>query len=537
MAKSALIEELEKQFNENPRRVFARLANEYRKSGELELAIDICRTHIPQQPSYISGYIVLGQALFETQQFDDAKSTFETALGLDPENLIALRQLGDIARVLGDSDTARAWYQRLLEVDPQNEEAASQLQMLPPPAPPSTPREAPSSELDEFGWREINPAVAESAAPAAVPAAAPLPELSTLTDWMQSEPAPGTMETDAVAEHEPVDLDATLEVPVAMPVAGASAESPPSELPLLDTDFDGPEPLAVAPPGEIDLEPAPGVARPAEASEDHDEPVDASFVTETMAELYERQGFRAEALRIYRQLAEQRPDDLTLRGKVAALEGSAAAPGEPRLTIRQFFSRIARLPAPAPPDQAAAGATTPPPAAMPPADEVTPVEPMDAVRSEASRPWEVVTPPSTTAVTDEAPAEEPMASRSPTPDAASDAIVDVTALFPDAPVAAADDDAARVLSSAFPDGLLPDADGAQGEPARPAPDELSLDDVFRELSGGARVSRPNGTVSFDEFFSSSEGNDAPASDNGAPHGEQKGADLESFHAWLEGLKK
>src|ERR671938_594836 len=109
MANSALIEDLEKQFGENPRRVFARLANEYRKAGDLERAIDICRAHVPLQPTYISGYIVLGQALFESGQLDEARSTFETALGLDPENLIGLRQLGDIARASGDVQGARAW--------------------------------------------------------------------------------------------------------------------------------------------------------------------------------------------------------------------------------------------------------------------------------------------------------------------------------------------------------------------------------------------------------------------------------------------
>src|SRR5919201_1118333 len=138
MANSALIEDLEKQFRENPRRVFARLANEHRKAGDLERAIDICRAHVPLQPTYISGYIVLGQALFESGQLDEALDTFETALGLDPENLIALRQLGDIARATGDAERARAWYQRLLEVDPQNDEIVAQLSALHSPA-ESTP--------------------------------------------------------------------------------------------------------------------------------------------------------------------------------------------------------------------------------------------------------------------------------------------------------------------------------------------------------------------------------------------------------------
>jgi len=155
MANSALIEDLRKQFAENPRRVFARLANEYRKSGDLDVAIEICRAHVPLQPTYISGYIVLGQALFERGQPDEARSTFETALSLDPENLIALRQLGDIARASGDLDAARGWYHKLLEVDPQNDDIAAQLEAL--DAPTSSTASPTPAEATPVSWSDIHP--------------------------------------------------------------------------------------------------------------------------------------------------------------------------------------------------------------------------------------------------------------------------------------------------------------------------------------------------------------------------------------------
>ncbi|MBA2683987.1 MAG: tetratricopeptide repeat protein [Gemmatimonadaceae bacterium] len=164
MANSALIEDLRKQFAENPRRVFARLANEYRKSGDLDVAIEICRAHVPLQPTYISGYIVLGQALFERGQPEEARSTFETALSLDPENLIALRQLGDIARASGDLEAARGWYHKLLEVDPQNDDIAAQLEALNVPsqaaAAPTTAgatRSPTPAEASPVSWSDIHP--------------------------------------------------------------------------------------------------------------------------------------------------------------------------------------------------------------------------------------------------------------------------------------------------------------------------------------------------------------------------------------------
>src|ERR1700674_482687 len=132
MVSSARIEELERKFNENPRRYFAPLANEYRKAGDLQQAIAICRTYIPQQPAHISGHIVFGQALFEAGEFEEARAVFESALGLDPENLIALRHLGDIARGRADIASARTWYQRVLDADPRNPEIVSLIASLGP---------------------------------------------------------------------------------------------------------------------------------------------------------------------------------------------------------------------------------------------------------------------------------------------------------------------------------------------------------------------------------------------------------------------
>ncbi|HVZ78708.1 MAG TPA: tetratricopeptide repeat protein, partial [Gemmatimonadaceae bacterium] len=125
MATSPRIEELRKKFDENPRRYFAPLANEYRKAGDVEQAIAICREYLPQQPGHMSGHIVYAQALFEAGQLEEAQTVFETALSLDPENLIALRHLGDIAARTGNAAAARGWYQRVLDADPRNEEIAA----------------------------------------------------------------------------------------------------------------------------------------------------------------------------------------------------------------------------------------------------------------------------------------------------------------------------------------------------------------------------------------------------------------------------
>lgn len=122
MSASARLDELRKRYDENPRRFFAPLANEFRKAGDLDMAIGLCERHLAEQPTNMNGHVVYGQALFEAGRLDDARTTFATAISLDPENLIALRHLGDIARLNGDPNGARGWFRRILDADPRNDE-------------------------------------------------------------------------------------------------------------------------------------------------------------------------------------------------------------------------------------------------------------------------------------------------------------------------------------------------------------------------------------------------------------------------------
>src|SRR5205085_3742852 len=114
------LRELQEKFEENPRRYFAPLANEYRKGGQPKRAIEICRAQLAQMPGHMSGQIVFGQALYEAGEFEEAGQVFEKALTLDPENLIALRTLGDMSLQKGNTTEARAWYTRLLDADPKD---------------------------------------------------------------------------------------------------------------------------------------------------------------------------------------------------------------------------------------------------------------------------------------------------------------------------------------------------------------------------------------------------------------------------------
>ncbi len=152
MSTATRIDELRKKFEEHPRRYFAPLANEYRKTGELAQAIALCREHLPKQPGHMSGYVVFGQALFESGALEEARTVFEQALALDPENLIALRHLGDIAKMNGDAGAARRWYERVLDADPRNDDIAAQLATLVVmPTPRYSPTLTPSFSMSALG--------------------------------------------------------------------------------------------------------------------------------------------------------------------------------------------------------------------------------------------------------------------------------------------------------------------------------------------------------------------------------------------------
>ncbi|HYK09518.1 MAG TPA: tetratricopeptide repeat protein [Gemmatimonadales bacterium] len=128
MAYTSEIEKLERRWLENPKgRNFAPLADAYRKAGEIDRAIDLCKSGLELHPDYVSAHIVYGRCLIDQKDDPAATEVFQKVLQLDPENILALKILAEIAERTGHYDQGAEWLTRLISADPMNGDAAEAL--------------------------------------------------------------------------------------------------------------------------------------------------------------------------------------------------------------------------------------------------------------------------------------------------------------------------------------------------------------------------------------------------------------------------
>ena len=97
MANTERIDELKRRVQMDPASIaFAALAEEYRREGRFEEAIATCSTGLRRHPSYLSAHVTLGRAWASLGRIDEARAEFEHVLRLAPENLAAIRALAEI---------------------------------------------------------------------------------------------------------------------------------------------------------------------------------------------------------------------------------------------------------------------------------------------------------------------------------------------------------------------------------------------------------------------------------------------------------
>src|SRR5438105_5123902 len=177
-------------------------------------------------PGQRSLQIVFGQALYEAGEFEEARKVFETALTLDPENLIGLRSLGDMSLQSGNMEEARRWYTRLLDADPKDTAVIALV-----------------SEID----------ASAEAAPIPTPQSVPIDEDA------------GDQQIPFIADAEGTPIEPELYPEAA--AAGQAAEAAPPRAPEA-THAPAPDPIAPAPPPQS-ARPQPPAAAPRAQEPEH----------------------------------------------------------------------------------------------------------------------------------------------------------------------------------------------------------------------------------------------------------------------------
>ena len=242
MAGNPRIDDLRRRLEKDPgSRLFAQLAEELRKDGDLEEAINVCREGLKRQPAYPSARMTLGRALFDTGDLDAARAEFETVLKGAPDNILASRLLAESLEGLGDFAGATRQYKSTLALAPGDKQVQAHLDGLekrlkgggasavaPAPAPPPPPASITPPTII------MAPSAASAASAATVRAPRP-PDLASDTSpdkfpmpEPEPPPPPPPVQRDyapipLVAADETFELEAAHESPATRVGGGAGA--------------------------------------------------------------------------------------------------------------------------------------------------------------------------------------------------------------------------------------------------------------------------------------------------------------------------
>jgi tetratricopeptide (TPR) repeat protein len=397
LAANPRTEELRKRLARDPgSRLFAQLAEELRKAGELDEAIAVCREGLEKHPNYPSARMTLGRALVDRGELTEASQQFQEVLRSAPDNILAVRLHAECLEGLGEVEEALAQYQSALALgagDAQLREriAALEKRLAAPdvssqggasapvgPAagqaeaePEGEPAPIPLVAADEsFELETAHEAVRhetvaegvdgggveatipfqhrEDAAEEAEPEAAPIP-LATVEESFELE-SPHEAARGESAEPEPTGETVPMgsEVVEAAREAAADRGTPIPPVPRLSVpprSSQGPagsSTSARGKPSVAHLAPEHAAAAMAEVARRSET---APLTSVTLAELYVAQGAIDKAIEAYSLLAARQPGHPTAARRLSELRKLAEAqPLDPRAGRRAAIERtIERL--------------------------------------------------------------------------------------------------------------------------------------------------------------------------------------------------
>jgi tetratricopeptide (TPR) repeat protein len=119
VADASRLDDLRRRVQKDPASLaFAQLAEECRRAGQLEEAIDVARAGLAIHPAYLSVRVTLGRALFALNRLEDAERELQAVVARAPENLAAVRGLAEVLNRRGATAEALVHYRAALSLAP-----------------------------------------------------------------------------------------------------------------------------------------------------------------------------------------------------------------------------------------------------------------------------------------------------------------------------------------------------------------------------------------------------------------------------------
>lgn len=128
---SPLFLKYQADFEKNPKgRVFAPLAETYRKLGMVDKAMEILSQGIRHHPTYIMGYLGLAFCYYDLKQFNLAYSTLRPLVDTSRDNIRLQKLFAEVCLELSHREEALETLKYLLFVNPRDKEVAAQVKIL-----------------------------------------------------------------------------------------------------------------------------------------------------------------------------------------------------------------------------------------------------------------------------------------------------------------------------------------------------------------------------------------------------------------------
>jgi tetratricopeptide (TPR) repeat protein len=111
-------------------KVFAQLADTYRKIGMVDEAIETCKRGIEQNPTFATGHLVLGRCFLVKKMLALAVEEFQLVVQNDPQNLAGYKLLATTFEEQGNTEQALRYYQRILDLEPGESDIMDKIEKL-----------------------------------------------------------------------------------------------------------------------------------------------------------------------------------------------------------------------------------------------------------------------------------------------------------------------------------------------------------------------------------------------------------------------